>query len=84
MIKYRFGGLTRRMILGSLSELDPGKAFDAARDLLAQVRLGRDPVIEKAKAQVEAAETFMAILPRFLDHQKANLDRTPITASSAI
>jgi hypothetical protein len=38
MIKYAFGGRVRRMVLGPLSALDPGKAFDTAKDLLAQVR----------------------------------------------
>ena len=72
-LKYRFGGQARRMVLGSLSSLDPSKAFDTAKDLLAQVRLGRDPAAVKAQAHVQAAETFGALLPRFLGHQKARL-----------
>ena len=48
MIKYFFGGRVRRMALGPLSALDPGKAFDTAKDLMAQIRVGRDPAAEKA------------------------------------
>ena len=73
MIKYTFGGQVRRMVLGPLSALDPGKAFDTAKNLLAQVRIGRDPAAEKARAHVEAAETFGALLPRFLERQRARL-----------
>jgi integrase len=73
MIKYRFGGQVRRMVLGSLSELDPGKAFDTARELLAQVRIGRDPAAAKAQAHVQSAETFGALLPRFLERQRTRL-----------
>jgi hypothetical protein len=73
MIKYTFGGQVRRMVLGPLSALDPGKAFDTAKDMLAQVRIGRDPAAEKARAHVEAAETFGALLPRFLERQRARL-----------
>jgi integrase len=73
MIKYTFGGRVRRMALGSYPALDPGKAFDTARDLLAQVRVGRDPAAEKAAARVRAAETFGTLLPRFLEHQSADL-----------
>jgi integrase len=73
MIKYTFGGQVRRMVLGPLRALDPGKAFDTAKDLLAQVRIGRDPAAEKARAHVEAGETFGALLPRFLERQRARL-----------
>jgi integrase len=70
MIKYAFGGRVRRLVLGPLSALDPGKAFDTAKDLMAQVRFGRDPAVEKAQAHLRAAETFGALLPRFLERQR--------------
>ena len=40
MIKYTFGGQVRRMVLGPLRALDPGKAFDTAKDLLARFASG--------------------------------------------
>jgi integrase len=73
MVQYAVGGRTRRMVIGSPAVLDPGKARETARDLLAQVRLGRDPANEKAAARVRAADTFGAILPRFLERQQARL-----------
>jgi integrase len=71
MIQYMVGKRTRRVVLGLLSGLDPSKAYSMAKDLLAQVRLGRDPAVEKAQARVKAAETFGALLPRFLERQQA-------------
>jgi len=41
--------------------------------LLAQVRLGHDPAAEKDRARVRAAETFGALLPRFLERQRTRL-----------
>ena len=73
MIKYKFGGLTRRMVLGQLSGLDPGKALETAKNLMAQVRLGRDPVTEKETAHAQAAETFGVLLPQYLDYQRSKL-----------
>jgi integrase len=73
LVQYAIAGRTRRIALGSTAVLDLGKARAAAKDLLAQVRLGRDPVAEKANARARAAETFDAILPRFLQHQRARL-----------
>ena len=73
MIQYAIAGKTRRMVLGSPAVLDPGKARETAKDLLAQVRLGRDPVGEKATARAKAVETFGAILPGFLERQRARL-----------
>ena len=46
MVQYAIAGKTRRMVLGSPAVLDPGKAREAAKDLLATVRLGRDPAAE--------------------------------------
>jgi integrase len=57
--------------LGTPAQLDPGKAFDAAKDKLAQVRLGRDPAAEKDQARVRASETMGAMLPLFMERQRA-------------
>jgi integrase len=72
-LQYAIAGKTRRMTLGSVGVLDPGKARSTARDLLAQVRLGRDPATEKVHARAKAAETFGALLPHFLERQRARL-----------
>jgi integrase len=73
MIKYAFGGKVRRLALGPLSGLEPDKAFETAKNLMAQIRFGRDPATEKATAHIRAAETFGAFLPRFLERQRAKL-----------
>ena len=73
MIQYAIAGRTRRVVLGLQSALDPGKARATAQKLLAQVRLGKDPTADKAHARVAAAETFGALLPRFLRHQETRL-----------
>jgi integrase len=73
MVQYAIAGKTRRLVLGSLAVLDPSKARETAKDLLAQVRLGRDPAGEKMEARARAAETFGALLPRFLERQRARL-----------
>jgi integrase len=70
LYQYAIAGRTRKITLG---EIDPGKAFDAAKDLHAQVRLGRDPVAEKTQARVRAAETMGAILPIYLTQKRAQL-----------
>jgi integrase len=73
MIQYAIAGRTRRVVLGSTAVLDPGKAREAAKGLLAKVRLGHDPAAEKIEARARAAETFAALLPRFLARQRARL-----------
>jgi integrase len=73
LLQYAVAGKTRRMTLGSIAVLDPGKARETAKDLLAQVRLGRDPAHEKVSARLKAAETFGALLPRFLERQRERL-----------
>jgi len=73
MVQYAIAGRTRRMVLGLLTALDPGKARTTAKDLLAEVRLGHDPAAEKDRARAAAAETFGALLPLFLERQRTRL-----------
>ncbi len=73
MVQYAIAGRTRRMVLGSTAMLDPGKARSTAKDLLAAVRLGRDPASEKINARTNAVETFGLLLPRFLARQRVRL-----------
>src|SRR5262249_23367281 len=55
-----------RVTLGSTTLLDLGAARTKAKDLLAQVRLGGDPAADKQARRAQAAETFGALLPRYL------------------
>ena len=70
MVQYARAGHSRRIVVGKLGSIDPGKAYAGARDLMAQVRLGRDPAAEKEHERARALETFAAVLPRFLGRQK--------------
>jgi integrase len=73
VVQYAIGGKTRRMVLGPVTALDVAKARATAKDLLAAVRLGRDPFAEKLEVRAKAAETFGALLPGYLDHKRAAL-----------
>jgi integrase len=73
VVQYAIASRTRRIRLGSVAQLDPDKARKTAKDLLAQVRLGRDPAREKMAARSDAAETVGALLPRFLERQCARM-----------
>jgi integrase len=73
MVQYAIAGRTRRVVLGLASALDASRARATAKDLLARVRLGHDPAAEKELARARAGETFGALLPRFLERQKARL-----------
>lgn len=73
LVQYAVRGKTRRMVLGSPAALDPGKARAMAKDLLAAVRLGRDPASERLEARARILETLGSLLPRYLARQKARL-----------
>src|ERR1700730_10800675 len=49
-------GKTHRMTLGSVAVFDPGKVRAIAKDLLAAVRLGRDPAGERRLAPIQNLE----------------------------
>ena len=66
---------TKRITLGTTALLDVSKARSKAKDLLASVRLGGDPASKKREARAKSAETFRAILPRYL--AKMQIERRP-------
>ena len=70
VVQYDVAGKTRRVTLGTLAVLDVGRARARAKDLLATIRLGGDPAVDKREAHAKAAETFGAILPRYLAVQR--------------
>jgi integrase len=73
VVQYAIAGRTRRVTLGTTAVLDPGQAREAAKGVLAKVRLGGDPAAEKVQARIRAGETFGALLPRFLARQRERL-----------
>ena len=73
VVQYAVAGKTRRMSLGPATALDPGKARNMAKDLLAAVRLGRDPAGEKSAARAKVSETLGALLPTYMTRQRARL-----------
>jgi len=73
VVQYDLGQKTRRMTLGSVGALDLGAARKSAKDILAAVRLGRDPAGAKIEARARMGETFGALLARYLPHKQAQL-----------
>jgi len=73
VVQYKFAGRHRRIPLGSITEIDLGKARATAKDLLARVRLGQDPFAEKLEARAAAGETLGSRLPEYLAHKAAAL-----------
>jgi integrase len=71
VVQYDLGGKTKRVTLGTAGMLELGAARAKARDILAAVRLGNDPAAEKRQAHERAAETFAALLVRYLPHKQA-------------
>jgi integrase len=73
VVQYDLGGKTKRVTLGTTAMLDLGAARKSAKDILAAVRLGRDPAGAKIEARARAGETFGALLARYLSHKQAQL-----------
>jgi hypothetical protein len=73
IVQYKLGKKHRRLTFGSVAVLDAGKARDRARDLLAAVRVGRDPAGEKIETRARADETVGTIVERFLARQEGRL-----------
>ena len=67
LTQYAIGGRTRPSSSASSAASIPGKAYNFGKDLLARVRLGRDPAAEE---HARTRRNLGALLPRFLEQQK--------------
>jgi integrase len=70
VFQYAFAGKTRRMSLGAVSALNFAKARKDAERLYSEVKLGRDPALQKAMAEKLADETYGATVRLYLDERK--------------
>jgi integrase len=73
VVQYKVHGKNRRVVLGPVESLDLGKARASAKDVLAAVRLGRDPAGERLEQQRKVASAFGLLLPRYLERQRSRL-----------
>jgi integrase len=73
LAQYAIAGKTKKVFLGSPNVVDGAKARAVAKDVLAAVRLGGNPASDKANERVIARETIGALVPRFLERQRARL-----------
>jgi integrase len=77
--QYAIGPRTRRMTLSTTAAMDFGRAKAEARNVLAAVRLGRDPQGEKEQARFRAGETIGHYVPKFLERQRQRVARKTAT-----
>jgi integrase len=61
----------RRVTIGTITDIDFGKAKEKAKTIKARVRLGEDPATEIQTAKLDAAQTFEATVGQFLDMERA-------------
>jgi integrase len=70
IVQYKLGPQHRRLTLGTTAELSLEQARNKARDILAAVRLGRDPASEKRTAVAALTDHCEAHIRRYLVLQK--------------
>jgi integrase len=73
VVQYKVGGKNRRLVLGAVTALDASKARSMAKDVIAAIRLGKDPVADRLDAHAHARETFGLLLARFLARQRTRM-----------
>jgi integrase len=71
--QYDIVGRTRRITLGNVNAITIQDARKAAGALQGKVRLGRDPVMEKAESRDRAANTFASVMRTYLMMAKLRL-----------
>jgi integrase len=68
---WKIAGDHRRITIGSIGDIDFGKAKKRAGDIKAAVRLGDDPSTEIKTNKLNAAQTFESTAAQFLDTLRA-------------
>jgi integrase len=79
VVQYNVGRRCRRVVLGTPDSLDPGKAREMAKDIIAAVRLGRDPAGERHQARADHAQSLGCLVPRYLDYKRTSLRASTFT-----
>ena len=83
IVQYKLGKQNRRMTIGSTSVYsNPDTARTAAKTVLARVKLGEDPAADKAEAKRETGVTFAAIVERYLEVKREEIEAGVFRASS--
>ena len=65
--QYRVGKQQRRVTIGSVETLNPDRAREEARSILAKVHLGGDPQTEKTQNRARASVTLGSVANRYLE-----------------
>ena len=73
IIQYRIGKLQKRKTLGAFPTVKTAEAREKARKDLAKVALGGDPQGEKLEERARAAQTFKAVVEKYLAYQERRL-----------
>jgi integrase len=81
VVQYKTGSKHRRLTLGTTGTLRLEAARALAAELLAKVRIGRDPAGEKAEMRLRASNTLGAAIRTYLARQKTRLRPRSYTAS---
>jgi integrase len=84
LIQYRAGPQQRRESLGDVRKVTLEAARKVARQRFAQVELGIDPALEKAKRTIEATATvltFGSVVDRYLDTIRGELRHSTYRAA---
>jgi integrase len=78
LVQYAIAGRTYRVTIGKFALFDLSKAREEARKILAAVRLGRNPALEREQAKTAAGETVGACLKLYLERRRSdpNLQRS--------
>jgi hypothetical protein len=71
--QYDFAGRTRRITLGNVNAVSIQDARRTAGQLHGKVRLGQDPMMEKAESLARAADTFASVMDSHLKMAKVRI-----------
>jgi integrase len=71
--QYDIAGRTRRVTLGNVNAISIQDARKTAGELSGKVRLGHDPVREKAESQAREANTFAIVMKKYLETIKSQI-----------
>jgi integrase len=73
IVQYRRAGGSRRMLVGSAEVLSAGRARERAKEILAEVQLGKDPQREKAEQRAREKFTMSALADDYLKAKEGSV-----------
>jgi integrase len=73
VVQYRFHGRQRRLSIADETVMDAAQACEEARNVLANIQLGKDPQLEREQSHLQVSHSMHSVVAEYLELRRGEL-----------